>query len=251
VSDRLPHGEVSDVDDGGRVILEEAHCGELVGLQLPRRGHHERGGRAGVAEDQRRRGERDDEGARGRGQHPAHLGGDQLGEPPRPRRGRGDREGAGGAGGLVGRRARKVPEGMARAARRGARGEEAGGGRGGGGHLALRACGAALQGSGGSAAAVDSRGSGGCWMMSGRRLAPAVFLDFFFFGGNPLIFSQVVRLTLWSMLMLLHESGCLTSPWVRLVIRMIQRSYLVSQALSRLCIYITVFLFIKMSRTQK
>jgi hypothetical protein len=129
--------------------VEEAHGGELVGLQLPRRGHHERGGRAGVAQDQRRGGERDDEGARGRGQQPAP----RLGEPPR---GRGEREGAGGAGGFGGRRAREVPEGMARAARRG---EEAGGGRG-GGHLAPRACGAALQGSGGSAAAVAAGAAG-------------------------------------------------------------------------------------------
>jgi len=76
----LPHGEVGDVDDGGRVLLEEAHGGELVRLQLPRRGDHERGGRACVAEDQRRGGERDDEGARGRRQQPARrLGGDQLG----------------------------------------------------------------------------------------------------------------------------------------------------------------------------
>ena len=76
----VPHGEVGDVDDGGRVLLEEAHGGELVRLQLPRRGDHERGGRAGVAEDQRRGGERDDEGARGRRQQPAcHFGGDQLG----------------------------------------------------------------------------------------------------------------------------------------------------------------------------
>ena len=81
-----PDGEVGDVDNGGCVLLEEAHRGELVCLQLPRRGYDERGGRAGVAEDERRGGERDDEGARRRRQQPARgLGGDQVVEPPRPR----------------------------------------------------------------------------------------------------------------------------------------------------------------------
>lgn len=31
----LPDGEVGDVDDGGGVVLEEAHGGELVGLETP------------------------------------------------------------------------------------------------------------------------------------------------------------------------------------------------------------------------
>jgi hypothetical protein len=77
-----PDGEVGDVDNGGCVLLEEAHHGELVRLQLPRRGYDERGGRTGVADDERRGCERDDEGARARRQEPA--GGYQVAEPPCP-----------------------------------------------------------------------------------------------------------------------------------------------------------------------
>lgn len=78
----LPHGGVGDVDDRGRVLLEEAHGGELVGVQLSLRGDYERGGCAHVTEDQR-----------------------------------GGGESGGGARGLGG--ARKVPEEMVRRGRRG------------------------------------------------------------------------------------------------------------------------------------
>lgn len=159
----LPHGEVGNVDDGGRVLLEEAHGGELVGLQLPRRGDDERGGGAGVAEDQRGRGEGDDEGARGGRQDPAGLVGEQVAEPPRPRprrsRSRRRREGEGAGGGGPRRRrpgggAREVFDGMvARGGRRG-RGEEAGGGRGGGGGHWRKG---GISGGGGAAAAASRR----------------------------------------------------------------------------------------------
>jgi hypothetical protein len=159
-----PDGEVGDVDDGGCVLLEEAHGGELVRLQLPRRGYDERGGRAGVAEDERRGGERDDEGARGRRQQPARgLGGDQVAEPPRPRpwRREGERGGGGGRG-LGGGGAREVPEEMTRAARRRERGDEAGCGGGGRcGHRAAVACARGVRPSGEWSVSAAARGRAG------------------------------------------------------------------------------------------
>lgn len=151
--------------------MEEAHGGELVRLQLPGRGDHERGCRAGVAEDERRGGERDDEGARGRRQQPARgLSGDQRAEPPRPRPRRGGGGGRGRGRRLGGRGAREVPEEMTRATWRRERGEEAGGGRGGrggggGGHWAAVACACGARG----VERAQPPAAAGVWtMMSGR-----------------------------------------------------------------------------------
>lgn len=50
----LPRGEVGDVDDGGGVLLEEPHGGELVGLEPPRGGDDEGGGWVDVGDEERR-----------------------------------------------------------------------------------------------------------------------------------------------------------------------------------------------------
>lgn len=49
-----PRGEVGDVDDGGGVLLEEPHGGELVGLEPPRGGDDEGGGWVDVGDEERR-----------------------------------------------------------------------------------------------------------------------------------------------------------------------------------------------------